>query len=134
MGKGSVVWDILGDSWVVIRRVISSPIWARTIVTLLLSRLITSHEPPSRAGVSGFQVQSFLGFWGISGILRERLLLRNTGSGFAIFVGLRDCKSRLICRCAKDADRIMLSIPLRVPAYIFVLDMLGARVSIPALH
>ena len=40
--------SILGGSWVVISRVISPLIWAITIVTLLITPLITTHEPPSR--------------------------------------------------------------------------------------
>ena len=36
-------WTSLGGSWVVISRVISL-----TIVTLLMTPLITPHEPPSR--------------------------------------------------------------------------------------
>ena len=37
----------LGGSWVVISGVISPLIWAISIVTLLISLLITAHEPPS---------------------------------------------------------------------------------------
>ena len=39
---------LLGGSGVVISRVISALIWVRSIVTLLISLLITTHEPPSR--------------------------------------------------------------------------------------
>ena len=39
---------ILGGSWVVISRVISPLIGLITIVTLLITSLITTHEPPSR--------------------------------------------------------------------------------------
>ena len=39
---------LLGGSWVVIRRVIHPVIWVITIVTLLLTPLRTTHEPPSR--------------------------------------------------------------------------------------
>ena len=39
---------ILGGSWVVINGVISPLIGVITIVTLLISPLITAHEPPSR--------------------------------------------------------------------------------------
>ena len=39
---------ILGSSWVVISAVISSRIWVINMVTLLLTSLITTHEPPSR--------------------------------------------------------------------------------------
>ena len=41
-------WTLLGGSWVVISGVISPLIWAITIVTLLISPLITTHEPPSK--------------------------------------------------------------------------------------
>ena len=34
--------------WVVISRVISPLIWVITIVTLLITPLIITHEPPSR--------------------------------------------------------------------------------------
>ena len=40
---------LLGGSWVVISGVISPLIWVITIVTLLITPLITNHEPPSRA-------------------------------------------------------------------------------------
>ena len=43
--------------------VISPPIWAITIVTLLITLLITTHEPPSRSGACGF----WLGF-GVQGV------------------------------------------------------------------
>ena len=43
------VSKVLGGSWVVISRVISPLIWVITIVTLLITPLITTHEPPSRA-------------------------------------------------------------------------------------
>ena len=39
---------LLGGSWVVIRRVISPLIWVISIVTLLITLLITTHEPPSK--------------------------------------------------------------------------------------
>ena len=39
---------VLGGSWVVISRVIGPPIGVITIVTLLITPLITTHEPPSR--------------------------------------------------------------------------------------
>ena len=39
---------ILGGSWVVINGVISPLIWVITIVILLITLLITTHEPPSR--------------------------------------------------------------------------------------
>ena len=40
--------SILGGSWVVISRVISPLIWVITIVILLITPHITTHEPPSR--------------------------------------------------------------------------------------
>ena len=43
---------ILGGSWVVISGVISPLIWVINIVTLLITPLITAHEPPSRAPVA----------------------------------------------------------------------------------
>ena len=39
---------LLGGSWVVISGVIRDLIWILTIVTLLITPLITTHEPPSR--------------------------------------------------------------------------------------
>ena len=39
---------LLGGSWVVISGVISPLMQVRTIVTLLITLLITTHEPPSR--------------------------------------------------------------------------------------
>ena len=48
---GVAVWSqslgLLGGSWVVISGVISPLIWVITIVTLLITPLITTHEPPS---------------------------------------------------------------------------------------
>ena len=44
---GAWVWTLLGGSWVVISRVISPLIWVISIVTLLLTLLITTLEPPS---------------------------------------------------------------------------------------
>ena len=38
---------LLGGSWVVISGVISPLIWAIIKVTLLITPLITTHEPPS---------------------------------------------------------------------------------------
>ena len=38
---------LLGGSWVVISGVISPLIWIITTVTLLITLLITTHEPPS---------------------------------------------------------------------------------------
>ena len=43
--------SILGGSWVGISGVISPLIWVMSIVTLLISLLITTHEPPSRSTV-----------------------------------------------------------------------------------
>ena len=39
---------VVGGSWVVISGVISTLIWVLSIVTLLISLLITTHEPPSK--------------------------------------------------------------------------------------
>ena len=36
----------LGGSWVVVSRVISPLIWVTSIVILLITLLITAHEPP----------------------------------------------------------------------------------------
>ena len=45
------VVGLLGGSWVVISGVTSPLIWFITILTLLLiTPLITTHEPPSRQG------------------------------------------------------------------------------------
>ena len=46
-------WGLLGVSWVVISRVISPLIGVILIVTLLMTPLIATHEPPStvHAGV-----------------------------------------------------------------------------------
>ena len=38
--------SVLGGSWVVITGVVSPLIWVITIVTLLITPLITNHEPP----------------------------------------------------------------------------------------
>ena len=46
---------LLGGSWVDISRVISLLIWVISIVTLVITLLITTHEPPS------IPTQSF--FW-----------------------------------------------------------------------
>ena len=40
--------SILGGSWVVISRAISPLKWVITIVTILITPLITTHEPPNR--------------------------------------------------------------------------------------
>ena len=42
---------ILGGSWVVLSGVLSPLIWGITIVTLLITRLITTDEPRSTRGV-----------------------------------------------------------------------------------
>ena len=45
------VYGLLGGSWVVVSGVISPLIWGISficIVTLLITLLITAHEPPSR--------------------------------------------------------------------------------------
>ena len=39
---------VLGGSWVVINGAISPLIWVRIMVTLLITPVITTHEPPSR--------------------------------------------------------------------------------------
>ena len=45
------IWwlKVLGSSWVVISGVLSPLLWAISTVTLLITLLITAHEPPSRA-------------------------------------------------------------------------------------
>ena len=40
---------LLGGSGVDTSRVISAPLWGISIVTLLITLLITTHEPPSKA-------------------------------------------------------------------------------------
>ena len=40
---------MLGGSWLAISRVISPLIKVRSIVTLVIARLITTHEPPSES-------------------------------------------------------------------------------------
>ena len=55
-GLGTGGLGLLGGSGVVISRAISPLIWVISIVTLLITLLITSREPPSRmlmAEVSG---------------------------------------------------------------------------------
>ena len=39
---------LLGGSWVAINGLISPLIWVRSIVTLLITLLITTHDPPSK--------------------------------------------------------------------------------------
>ena len=50
-----MVLGLLGGSWVVISGVTSPLTWVISIVTLLITLLITSHEPPSM--VQGLRVQ-----------------------------------------------------------------------------
>ena len=57
---------MLGGSWVVISRVISPLIWVVSTVNLLITPLITTHEPPSR--VWGCRVESRV--WGYSRSLK----------------------------------------------------------------
>ena len=48
MGPVTVYYyRLLGGSWVVISRVRSPLIWVISIVALLITLLITTHEPPS---------------------------------------------------------------------------------------
>ena len=56
----NILWGlrILGGSWVVISGTISPLIWVRSIVTLLITLLITTHEPPSSV------ISSRRGLWG----------------------------------------------------------------------
>ena len=86
---------VLGGSWVVIGGVISPLIWVITIVTLLITPLITPHEPPStgfrvqglgvRCRVQGFGVQELgfrLGCLGINKavrMIRTRFWVRGFG-------------------------------------------------------
>ena len=42
------VQGVLGGSWAVISGVLSPLIWVISIATLLITPLITTHEPPSR--------------------------------------------------------------------------------------
>ena len=46
-GKPAEFCSLLGGSWVVISGVIRPLIWVITIVTLLITPLVTTHEPPS---------------------------------------------------------------------------------------
>ena len=41
-------WALLGGSWVAISGVIRLLIWVISIVTLRITRLISTHEPPGR--------------------------------------------------------------------------------------
>ena len=47
----AVVAIILGGSWAVGSEVVSPLIWVITIVAVLISAIITTHEPPSSRGV-----------------------------------------------------------------------------------
>ena len=54
--------SLLGGSWVVLSGVIGPRIWVITIVTLLITTLIATHEPPSNSqlrmrGESGLKIQ-----------------------------------------------------------------------------
>ena len=53
VGLTSAPDPVLGGSWVVISRVISPLIWVISIVILLITILITTHEPLSTFGVFG---------------------------------------------------------------------------------
>ena len=54
---------LLGGSWVVISGVISPLIWVISIVTLLTTQLITTHEPPSVAILESWSLVLGLGCW-----------------------------------------------------------------------
>ena len=54
--------SVLGGSWVVISRVISPLIWVISIVILLLTLLITTHEPPSTGSAGSYSVLFFIAF------------------------------------------------------------------------
>ena len=41
------MWPLLGGSWVVISGAVSPLIWVISIVALLITLLVTTHEPPS---------------------------------------------------------------------------------------
>ena len=69
---------LLGGSWVVTSRVISPLIGLITIVTLLITPLITTHEPPSR-GIRAFE--------GLDGVYRVWLCLRGRLQGFHQVLG-----------------------------------------------
>ena len=61
--SGLGIWGfrrLLGGSWVVISGVISPLIWVTSIVTLLITPLIPTHEPPSRVLKFGR-----VGLWGL---------------------------------------------------------------------
>ena len=46
--KGTLILPLLGGSWVVKFGRISPLIWVISMVILLITLLITTHEPPSR--------------------------------------------------------------------------------------
>ena len=46
--KGTLILPLLGGSWVVIFGGISPLIWVISMVILLITLYITTHEPPSR--------------------------------------------------------------------------------------
>ena len=52
---------VLGASWIVISGVISPLIWVTIIVILLITLLITTHEPPSR-GLNKFIAYKIAGW------------------------------------------------------------------------
>ena len=52
---GFVKLSLLGGSWVVICGAISPLIWVIAIVTLLITPLITTYEPPSRVSGLSFR-------------------------------------------------------------------------------
>ena len=52
----SMSQNLLGGSWVVISMVISPNVWVITIVTLLITPLITTHEPPSKPYTPWFEL------------------------------------------------------------------------------
>ena len=51
---------VLGGSWAVISGVVSPLIWVITIVTLLITPLITTHEPPSMEPRCTFEARIYL--------------------------------------------------------------------------
>ena len=61
---GSLPKVVLGGLWVVVSRVMSPSIWVTTVVILLITLLITNHEPPSRgvalSGLAGRRLDSLL--------------------------------------------------------------------------
>ena len=75
---------VLGGSWVVIRTVISPFIWVITISTVIVTPLITTHEPPSRDLALGFRASGpevtaafasemgYCGFEDILGVLNTK--------------------------------------------------------------